>query len=299
MSDVFISYAREDRIYAERVAATLTRQGYDVFWDNEIPPGQTWADFTESKLTASKAALVLWSAASRASQWVREEARIARDHGKLIPVLIDSAPVPFGFGEMQAADLARWDGSVDHPDWARVVSAVAARVGRAPVAIAATPAWSMPHLSMPNWSAQTAPLLQKFATQAADAGAHASAAISPAVILGYIRKCSRLYFDGRGRARRLEYWSFALFQFVLISGCLLVDSENEAPVLTAVFALALAGPGFSVMSRRLHDVGLSGWCALAALLPAFGWGFLLAVAVLPGQKRDNSYGPDPRTTHAI
>ncbi|NTU75426.1 MAG: hypothetical protein HGA86_04825, partial [Anaerolineaceae bacterium] len=36
-------------------------QGLDVFSDNEIPPGRSWADFIEAKLEACKVMVVLWS----------------------------------------------------------------------------------------------------------------------------------------------------------------------------------------------------------------------------------------------
>ncbi len=124
MADIFISYAREDRARAEQVAQGLEGAGLDVFWDNEIPPGQTWADYIETKLAQCKALIVLWSEHSTKSQWVREEARLGRDKGVLIPVMIDGSQAPFGFGEVQAANLAAWTGAEDHPDWRRFVDAV-------------------------------------------------------------------------------------------------------------------------------------------------------------------------------
>ncbi|MGQ0531652.1 MAG: toll/interleukin-1 receptor domain-containing protein [Caulobacteraceae bacterium] len=124
MADVFLSYAREDAARAEQVAKGLQAAGLDVFWDNEIPPGTTWADYIESKLTQCKALIVLWSEHSTKSQWVREEARMGRDKGCLIPVMIDNSQAPFGFGEVQAANLANWNGQADHPNWRRFVDAV-------------------------------------------------------------------------------------------------------------------------------------------------------------------------------
>ncbi len=124
MADVFLSYSREDTVRAEQVAKGLTAAGLNVFWDNEIPPGTTWADYIEQKLTQSKALIVLWSEHSTKSQWVREEARMGRDKGVLIPVSIDSAQPPFGFGEVKAANLANWNGEADHPHWRRFVDAV-------------------------------------------------------------------------------------------------------------------------------------------------------------------------------
>ncbi len=132
MADIFLSYSREDHARASEIAAALTAAGYEVFWDVEIPPGKSWADILEEKLAACKAAIVIWSQISTASKWVREEARLAHDRGKLIPVLIDDSAPPFGFGEIQAADLKRWHGDVGDPHWRSLLMAVAAAVERPP-----------------------------------------------------------------------------------------------------------------------------------------------------------------------
>jgi hypothetical protein len=124
MADVFLSYAREDSARAEQIANGLQAAGLDVFWDNEIPPGTTWADYIESKLNQCRALIVLWSEHSTKSQWVREEARLGRDRGCLIPVLIDASQPPFGFGEVHAADLSAWNGGAGDANWRRFVDAV-------------------------------------------------------------------------------------------------------------------------------------------------------------------------------
>ncbi len=124
MVDVFLSYAREDAAAAQQIAEGLAAEGVEVFWDNEIPPGSTWADYIETKLTQCKALIVLWSEHSTKSQWVREEARMGRDKGVLIPVMIDKSTPPFGFGELQAANLADWHGQRDQPNWRRFADAV-------------------------------------------------------------------------------------------------------------------------------------------------------------------------------
>jgi len=129
LADIFLSYAREDHARAEQIATALTAAGYDVFWDVNIPPGKTWADILEQKLAAAKAAIVLWSKNSTTSKWVREEARLARDQGKLLPVLIDESPPPFGFGEIQSADLKNWQGDADDDHWLALLGALASAVG--------------------------------------------------------------------------------------------------------------------------------------------------------------------------
>lgn len=150
MADVFLSYAREDSARAEQVARGLAAVGIDVFWDNEIPPGTTWADYIEQKLTQCKALIVLWSEHSTKSQWVREEARMGRDKGVLIPVMIDNSQPPFGFGEVQAANLAGWNGESDNPNWKRFVDAVGNFTNAAPRPAAPQPAMSAPPRDPPR-----------------------------------------------------------------------------------------------------------------------------------------------------
>lgn len=327
MSDVFISYAREDNAQAERIARGLEAQGLSVFWDNEIPPGQTWADYIEGKLNQCNVAVVLWSEHSTKSQWVREEARMGRS--KLIPAKLDAAEPPFGFGDVQAADLSHWGGDYNHPEWARFSRAVVAKVrgGEAPfpppppATEPATPqagGWqTQPPLqhqpqSQQQGGWQTPPPGQ----QQAQSGNQAAGAARSA--MGYLQKCFRLLADGKGRAPRAEFWWWVLFTIgvALIAGLIDlsfgVDPYTNLPnsqILSALAILALTGMSVSVTSRRLHDAALSGWIAAvpaaASLLGlAFGLGGIvfsligmlavLVIGLLPGTPGPNPYGPDPK-----
>ena len=68
--DVFISYNHNDKAAAKRLARLLKRRGFNVWWDNKIPAGKTWADVIEEKLKAAKAVVGLWSSSSVNSRWV-------------------------------------------------------------------------------------------------------------------------------------------------------------------------------------------------------------------------------------
>lgn len=160
MADVFLSYAREDAVRADQVARGLQAAGLDVFWDNEIPPGQTWADYIEQKLTQCKALIVLWSEHSTKSQWVREEARLGRDKSVLIPVMIDNVQPPFGFGEVQAANLSNWNGATDDPNWRRFVEAVTNFAQAAPRP-APQPTPAVPRTVAPPQPLHSAPVAQE------------------------------------------------------------------------------------------------------------------------------------------
>ena len=99
MPDVFISYSSKDRAVAERVEKALRESGYDVFWDQHVPSGTDWDSWIRERLHGSACVIVLWSKASIASPNVRHEAIVAREEGKLLPVMIDQlAPADFPMG---------------------------------------------------------------------------------------------------------------------------------------------------------------------------------------------------------
>ncbi len=306
MADLFISYAREDKPRAEALANALTGLGYEVFWDSEIPPGKSWADYLEGKLRQCKAMLVLWSNQSVGSQWVREEARVGRDAGKLIPVLLDNASPPFGFGEVQAANLTTWQGEAEHSDWKRLLAAIEHLTGHgaqggASVAPQATPQATAPEAApqqtAPGFQAQQPSQPgagQSFASQPAAAPASGSLSFQAAV-----KKCLSHYADGKGRAGKAEFWWFVLFTFVVafIAGffdAMLFGTDfegNVVPILTGVVSLALIAPAISVASRRLHDAGQSGWLAALMVIPYLGFIWAIVVGLMPGKPEANEHGP--------
>jgi formylglycine-generating enzyme required for sulfatase activity len=109
MADVFISYAREDRERAERLARALEAAGWSVWWDREILPGHDFTAVIGAELAAARAVVVIWSAASIGSRWVRDEAAEGLERGALVPVLFDGVEPPMGFRSIHAADLAGWE----------------------------------------------------------------------------------------------------------------------------------------------------------------------------------------------
>ena len=110
MADIFLSYAKEDREIARKLAALLEKSGWTVWWDRRIPAGRTWHDVLEDALREMRCMVVLWSSHSIDSDWVKEEAEEARALKKLLPVLIEPVTAPVGFRAIQAADLTDWDG---------------------------------------------------------------------------------------------------------------------------------------------------------------------------------------------
>lgn len=97
MSDVFISYAREDKPRAELVAQALERECISVWWDRDIRPGKSYDQVIDAALDSAKCILVLWSKHSVASDWVKAEAAEGSRRGVLVPAFIEEAKLPLEF----------------------------------------------------------------------------------------------------------------------------------------------------------------------------------------------------------
>lgn len=108
MANLFLSYDRDDLAKAKALAGVLEAAGHDVWWDGHIRGGAEFSEEIERALEAADKVVVLWSANSVRSAWVRDEAAAGRDSGRLIPVLIEAILPPMGFRQFQAIDLSRW-----------------------------------------------------------------------------------------------------------------------------------------------------------------------------------------------
>jgi hypothetical protein len=132
MSEVFISYKKEDAARVEPIARTLANAGYDVWWDHRIPPGRTYREVIGEALQSAKCVIVVWSNLSANAQWVLDEADEGKKRNVLLPLLLDDVDIPYGFRQIEAARLVEWNNDPAHPEWRAALEAVAHFVGRAP-----------------------------------------------------------------------------------------------------------------------------------------------------------------------
>ncbi|RYD92765.1 MAG: toll/interleukin-1 receptor domain-containing protein, partial [Sphingomonadales bacterium] len=123
MTDVYISYAREDRESVRRLSEMLRFEGWDVWMDPTEPLGTSTAAL-DMKLGSAGAILVVWSGYSRGSEHVRSEAATGLYKNKLIQVRIDNAAPPRPFDQVEVIDMGRWTGEREDPNVRRIVSAV-------------------------------------------------------------------------------------------------------------------------------------------------------------------------------
>lgn len=126
MANLFLSYSRKDEARARRFADWLEQDGHDVWRDeDDIRGGTSFSNEIEKALADSDAILVLWSADSVQSAWVRDEASYGRAAGKLVPLLLDGTEPPLGFRQYQSIDLSKWKGRGDPSAAERIRSAIA------------------------------------------------------------------------------------------------------------------------------------------------------------------------------
>jgi len=129
MSEIFISYKREERDKARSIAEVLVSQGYKVWWDIELLPGDRFADEIEAVIKHAKVAIVLWSEASVSSDFVRAEASLAHGRGILVPVRIDDCELPLPFNTYHTLDLHDWDGTGNTEKLSLLLSSIEKRIG--------------------------------------------------------------------------------------------------------------------------------------------------------------------------
>ena len=129
MAGVFLSYARDDTPKARQVAAALEKAGHSVWWDLHVRGGTQFSKVIEEALKAADVVVVLWSAQSVESPWVRDEAATGRDRGRLVPVALDKTEPPLGFRQFQTIDLGGWKGRGTVPRLPDILHAIDGATG--------------------------------------------------------------------------------------------------------------------------------------------------------------------------
>ena len=110
MANIFLSYDRDDEARARSIAKLLEQAGHSVWWDRQIKGGGEFSAEIEAALAQADKIVVLWSEEAVRSAWVRDEAAVGRDTGRLVPISIDGIQAPLGFRQFQTIDLSKWKG---------------------------------------------------------------------------------------------------------------------------------------------------------------------------------------------
>lgn len=247
--DVFLSYAREDLAAVQSLVSAIEAEGLSVFWDRQIVPGQPWSDVLEAAINNSRAVVVVWSAASVKSTWVKAEATEAMARGKLVPVRIDNAAIPMPFGQVQTAQVVP---SRPLREQGVSIAAAIAALGRKHDA--------------------TAPL----STSVPVAATRTSGIVD----------WRHAFLSMEGRLGRRDFWiCYLVLGSFSVLGLTLLEhvtgaSAKDAPVVLkskvmASWFLMTLYFRIAISLKRLHDFGWSGWwvlpMAVIGMLQAFAF----------------------------
>ena len=117
--------------------------------------------------------------------------------------------------------------------------------------------------------------------------------------MNYYSICLSKFADFSGRARRREYWTFALVNclialLLLILGLAFGEDSPASNILVTIFYLIMLIPNLSVSVRRLHDIGKSGWWLFIGLVPLVGSLLLLVWSFMDSEEGENQYGENPK-----
>ena len=125
----------------------------------------------------------------------------------------------------------------------------------------------------------------------------------PAQMMGFMDAVKNVllnnYFSFNGRASRSEYWWWILAQFIMVIPLSFLDGmvfgwEYSDPTwFSNIFILAMILPNISVLVRRLHDTGRSGWWYWILLVPCVGFIVLIVFLAQDGEPHPNAYGEVP------
>lgn len=123
--DVFISYKRGDGKIVEPVVQKFKQLGLSVWLDTRLEAGPSFDEQIAGKLRAAQAVLVCWTPDAIASQWVRGEAALAHESGKLVACFLKPTKLLPPFNLIQTENLADWDGEDDHAGWSKTLTRIA------------------------------------------------------------------------------------------------------------------------------------------------------------------------------
>ena len=131
MADIFVSYSRQNKARVAPLVRALEAEGWSVWWDPEITPGEEFDTLISRELDQARALVVVWTPDSVDSRWVRGEARDAADRGVLVPVRFDNARLPIDFRALHTTDLDDWAEDPSRPTFRSLCKALESKLGPA------------------------------------------------------------------------------------------------------------------------------------------------------------------------
>ncbi|MDR3327389.1 MAG: DUF805 domain-containing protein [Prevotellaceae bacterium] len=127
--------------------------------------------------------------------------------------------------------------------------------------------------------------------------------------MNWYLKVLKQYADFSGRARRTEYWMFALFNILVVFALFIIATIIGAIaggssgagagavigyILYIIYGLATIIPSLAVVVRRLHDIGKGGGWIFISFVPLIGGIWLLILMFLDSEAGENRFGANPK-----
>ena len=124
MSEVMISYCHANSEYARWLFDVLGNNGCPAWYDKSLRGSDDVANTINSIIEDAPAVVVVWSKEAANSDYVKAEALLAFDQGKLILVRCDDHKVGVPFNGRKYLDLVGWRGDPNDPRLADLLAAV-------------------------------------------------------------------------------------------------------------------------------------------------------------------------------
>lgn len=125
MTDVFISYKREERAGVERIAQALSDLELNVWYDVRLTAGKQWSPEIDHHAHKSWAMVVCYTPAALTSKWVRHEIDIGLAGDKLVPLFLTPSELPDDLKKVHTLKFEDWKGSFAHPGFRALVKRLA------------------------------------------------------------------------------------------------------------------------------------------------------------------------------
>ncbi|WP_329255411.1 DUF805 domain-containing protein [Streptomyces sp. NBC_01478] len=120
--------------------------------------------------------------------------------------------------------------------------------------------------------------------------------------MSYFIEALKKYAVFSGRARRKEYWMYALFAgiiYVVLAILAVATKQAALFALLGIFYVGILLPSLAVTVRRLHDTGRSGGWFFISFVPLVGAIILLVFVCTDSAPGANQYGPNPKEAAGI
>lgn len=113
-------------------------------------------------------------------------------------------------------------------------------------------------------------------------------------MINYYTGVLKNYVGFEGRARRAEYWQFALVNLVIWGVLFAIGAAIGFTYLESLYSLAVFLPGLAVTVRRLHDTNRSGWWILLSVAFLIGLIALIVLLCQDSTPGPNQHGENPK-----